>query len=421
MLMLLLAAVLKLAPCTPAGPAHPMECGKLAVPENREQPGRTIELSVVVVPATGPRTLPPLYYLDGGPGIAASGSADFWSTAGASHLRHRDVVLVDQRGTGRSAPLRCPEDVQIGNPLLPTLDVAAVARCRDQLAAHADLSRYSTADAVADLDDVRAALGHERVDLLGLSYGTRVEQEYLRAHAMRVRAAAMLGSLPPGEKLPLPFARTAQRVLEVLERERPGMAEDVATLAKKEAGQFWEAMRPLLTTTDSQRRLPSLLHQAAQGDLQPILKAMNRHPLGSDGLLLSVSCPEDTLHITEADIAAQPKTVFGRYRVDQQIAACRAWKVAPRKVERSFVQVGTPVLLLAGSMDQITPPEWAEQIAAHLPASRVVRIPLLSHFPDGLSHMECYDAILVQFYEAGGASGLDLASIGTMQPPPFAP
>jgi hypothetical protein len=83
--------------------------------------------------------------------------------------------------------------------------------------------------------------------------------------------------------------------------------------------------------------------------------------------------------------------------------------------------VGTPVLLLAGSMDQITPPEWAEQIAAHLPASRVVRIPLLSHFPDGLSHMECYDAILVQFYQAGGAPGLDLACIGTMQPPPFAP
>ncbi len=378
-------------------------------------------MNVVVVPATGPRTLPPLYYLDGGPGIAASDGAGFWATAGALHLQHRDVVLVDQRGTGGSAPLHCPEDVQIGNPLLPTLDAAAVARCRNQLAAYADLSRYSTADAVADLDDVRAALGHERVDLMGLSYGTRVEQEYLRAHADRVRAAAMLGSLPPGEKLPLPFARTAQRVLDVLARQRPGMAEDVAALAKKEGGQFWEAVRPLLTTTASQRRLPSLLHQAAQGHMDAILKAMKRPPAGSDGLLLSVSCAEDTLHITEADIAAQPKTVSGRYRVDQQIAACKAWKVPPRQVERSFVSAGTPVLLLAGSMDQITPPEWAEEIAAHLPASRVVTIPLLGHFPDGLSHMECYDEILAQFYEAGGAAGLDLACMRTMQPPPFAP
>jgi pimeloyl-ACP methyl ester carboxylesterase len=380
-----------------------------------------IELHVVVLPATSARTLPPLYYLDGGPGIAASDGAEFWATAGSIHLQHRDVVLVDQRGTGQSAPLQCPEDVQIGNPLLPTLDVAAVGRCRDQLAAHADLSRYSTADAVADLDDVRAALGHERIDLLGLSYGTRVEQEYLRAHADRVRAAAMLGSLPPVEKLPLPFARNAQRVLDALARERAGMAEDVAILAKKEGGQFWEAVRALLTTTDAQRRLPALLHQAAQGRLEPILKAMRRPSVGADGLLLAVSCPEDTLNITEAELAAQPKTVFGRYRTDQQLAACRAWKVPPRKVDRSFVRVRTPVLLLAGSMDQITPPEWAEEIAAHLPASRVVTIPLLSHFPDGLSHMECYDELLAQFYQAGDASGLDLACVRTMQPPPFAP
>src|SRR5262249_32700954 len=153
-----------------------------------------------------------------------------------------------------------------------------------------------------------------RIDVMGLSYGTRVEQEYLRSHADRVRAAAMLGSLPPGEKLPLSFPRTAQRVLDALERERPGMAEDVAALAKKKGGQFWEAVRALLTTTDSQRRLPSLIHQAARGRVEPILKAMNRPPVGADGLLLSVSCAEDTLHITEGDVAAQPASVFGRYR-----------------------------------------------------------------------------------------------------------
>jgi pimeloyl-ACP methyl ester carboxylesterase len=378
MLSLVLAAALRLASCTPAGPAHPMQCGKLAVPEDREKPGRRIELKVVVVPATGRRTLPPLYWFDGGPGMDATASAGFWATDGAIHRRHRDVVLIDQRGTGESAPLRCPEDVQIGNPLLPTLDVAAVARCRDRLAAHADLSRYSTADAVADVNAVRAALGHDRIDVMGLSYGTRVAQEYLRAHGDRVRAAALLGSLSPEVKLPLTFAATAQRVLEVLERERPGMAGDVAVLAQKEGGQFWEAVRALLTTSDSQRGLPSLLHQAAEGDKEPILKAMTRPPVGADGLLLSVSCPEDTLQITGDEMAAQPKTVFGRYRLDQQIAA-------------------------------------------HLPHARVVTVPLLSHFPAGLSHMECYDELLARFFEVGDAADLDLACIRTMQPPPWGP
>src|SRR5262249_18421083 len=136
---------------------------------------------------------------------------------------------------------------------------------------------------------------------------------------------------------------------------------------------------------------------------------------------LSVSCAEDTLHITEGDVAAQPASVFGRYRVDQQIVACKAWKVPPRQVDRTFVAARKPVLLLAGSMDQITPPGGAADLAPHPPASRGVTIPLLSHFPDGLWHMECYDEILAQFFEAGDASGLDLACIRTMQPPPFAP
>jgi pimeloyl-ACP methyl ester carboxylesterase len=292
-----------------------------------------------------------------------------------------------------------------------------VAKCRDRLARRADLSRYSTADAVADLEAVRSALGHERIDLAGLSYGTRLAQEYLRRHPDRVRALALLGSLPPGEKLPLPFARNAQRVLDALARETPGMAEDIAALADK-GGRFWEAVRALLTTADSQRQLPSLLHEAAQGRMEPILRAMTHPPMGADGLLLSVSCPEDTLHIAEAEIAAQPRTVFGRYRVDQQIAACKAWKVPPRQVDQSFVTAPVPALLMAGSMDHVTPPEWAEQIAAHLPASRVVVIPRLGHFPAGLSHMECYDEIIARFFEAGSAAGLDLSCIATMQPLP---
>jgi pimeloyl-ACP methyl ester carboxylesterase len=434
------AGTLELADCAPAGPTHPMRCGRLAVPESRDgATGRTIALNVVIVPATGPKTLPPLYYLEGGPGIGASGGAGFWATDGASHVRHRDVVLIDQRGTGHSAPLLCPE-VRIGNPLVPTLDKVGVRACHDRLSAQADLSHYSTAESVADLDAVRAALSHERIDLAGLSYGTRVAQEYLRAHPDRVRAVALLGSLSPDQNLPLPFARTGQAVLDRIAQQCaadagchgavPDLAADIKSVdralrqhdAKLQAGPFWEGVRALLVETASQRRLPWLLHQAALGHFDPIVDAMTaRGPSpGADGLLLSVSCPEDTLHISGAEVKALSQTVFGTYRVWQQLDACREWKVPRRDPRRDFVRGQTPVLLMAGSMDHVTPPEWAEKIAAGLPNARVVMVPLLGHFPAGLSHMECYDEVIAEFFEKGSAAELHLECIRAMQAPPFA-
>jgi pimeloyl-ACP methyl ester carboxylesterase len=170
-----------------------------------------ISLYVVVVPSGGDRTLPPLYDLAGGPGIAATSAADFWATVGSIHRRHRDIVLLDQRGTGHSAPLNCA--VKFYDPLSPVLNAAAVRQCRERLSATADLSAYFTAAAVEDLEAVRAALGHEQIDLIGLSYGTRVAQEYLRAHTHRVRAIVLLGTLTPVEKLPLSFSPGAETVL----------------------------------------------------------------------------------------------------------------------------------------------------------------------------------------------------------------
>ncbi|HUJ26063.1 MAG TPA: alpha/beta fold hydrolase [Myxococcales bacterium] len=367
-----------------------------------------LPLHVVVVPATGDKTLPPVYWLDGGPGIDATASAGFWQTDGAIHLRHRDLVLIDQRGTGKSAPLACPE-VRIGDPFVDTLDLAAVVRCREGL--QRDLSRFSTAQAVADIDSVRAALGHERIDLAGLSYGTRVAQEYLRAHADRVRAAALLGSLPPEVKLPLPFAKTAWATLTRLVP-APEIAAADAAVPAAQRGRFWEWVRGGMAIAPFQRELRGLLRKVAQGHAAEVIQS--RKPVGFDGLLLSVSCPEDTLHIAPEEIASAAGGVFGTYRVAQQVAACKAWGVPPRDVPRDFVKAPTPVLLMAGEMDSITPPEWSDAIAARMPHARVVRIAGLGHFPDGLSHMECYDQIIAAFFEAGSADRLDLRCLSLM-------
>ena len=363
----------------------------------------------LVIPATGEKTLPPVYWFEGGPGIPGTGALQFWKTAGAIYLQHRDVVLFDQRGTGKSEPLDCP-DVRIGDPFAPTLDLAAVKACREHLPQ--DLSRFSTRQAVEDVEAIRASLGHERIDLYGLSYGTRVAQEYLRAHPDRVRAVAMLAALPPFVELPLTYAKTAWPVLTKLAPESEIAAADKA-LKPGQRGPFWEWVRGGMASARFQRKLRGLLQEVAQGRMDGV-KA--RKAFGFDGMLLSVSCPEDTLHITEQERDAAAGGVFGTYRLDQQIAACKAWSVPKRDMPREFVKSPAPVLMMSGEMDGITPPEWADEIAARLPNARVVHIPGLGHFPDGLQHMECYDQIVAAFFEAGTAKGLDLQCLASMTP-----
>lgn len=440
---------LALRRCGVADVVEPVWCGGLNVPENRGAPPiarRYISLNVVVIPAVGEKRLPPLYDLAGGPGVAATHAARFWATDGSIHRQHRDVVLVDQRGTGASAPLRC--DVSLADPLVPVLELQAVQLCRMQLGARADLAQYSTAAAVADLEAVRAALGHERIDLHALSYGTRVAQEYLRAHPQRVRAMALLGTVSPDAKMPAHYSPTAETVLRRLAEQCasdkacrkaiPSLMNDVATLQQQFAkgpllltradgtkvdlqpGRFWEAVRAQLGTAATQRRLPWLLHEAAAGRLEPLLVAMAPQPQPhSNGALLAVSCPEDTLHVTTDDIAVARKTVFGDYRLQQQIAACNVWGVPRLERRPGAVQADTPVLLLAGEMDHVTPPALAREVAAHLPNSRVVVVSHLGHFPDGLTHMECLDQVINDFFVAGNTANLDLACLTTMQPPAY--
>lgn len=440
------ASALKPAPCKLPPGAGSALCGALTVPEDAATPaGRQLALRVVVLPATGPRALPPLYHFEGGPGLPASIAAEFYATVGAAYREHRDVVLMDQRGTGGSAPLACP--VFVTHPLVPVLDTATVAACRVRLGEAADLGRYGTADAVRDVEQLRVALGHERIDLVGLSYGTRLAQEYARAHPQRVRAMALLSPVSPADKLPVTFGPNGAAVLAALvQRCRedracraaiPDLARDIALLrgrlaggpvavtlpdgtpAQLTQGPFWEAVRAQLATTTQQRRLPWLLHEAAQGRYEGLLAAIvPRAEPGANATLLSVSCVEDTLHLTEAEIAASADTVFGRYRVDQQLAACRAWAVAPA-ARPGFATGDWPVLLMSGGMDHVTPPAGAHAIARHLPRARVVVVPELGHFPDGLAHMECYDALINRFFETGDAAGLSLDCVRDMQPPRF--
>jgi len=152
-------------PCADVRLAKVARCGTVEVPENRTSPrSRTIPLNVIVIRAAAPTPdLPPLFDIDGGPGLPATKNAEFYLSFGAAYRARRDIVLVDQRGTGASNPLNCPELDVSETSYTEMFPADAVARCRETLSGSADITRYGTSEAVADLDAVRAALGHPRI------------------------------------------------------------------------------------------------------------------------------------------------------------------------------------------------------------------------------------------------------------------
>ena len=429
------------APC-PAPIADKARCGTVEVLEDRARPeGRRIRLNVVVLPSLRPELgLAPMYDIDGGPGLPVSKNAFFYLGDGAAY-RDREIVMVDQRGTGASHPLRCPE-LETAS-LKEAYPADAVRRCRAALEATADLTRYGTEDAVADLEDVRRALGHDRIDLFGLSYGTTVALRYIAAHPQRVRAAVLWGAAPATARPPSGHAVNAEATLRQLFADcaadpacaaaYPALetALDGALAALPRQGEpsrevFAEKLRSLMYTPMGQRRLPAIVHAAARGDLAPFRDATGAGPmtgLAAEGMYLSVTCAESLAgHDPAAAVAASRQTRFGDYRLRRQTEACRDWPAAP--VDPGFyapVRAETPVLLVSGGRDPATPAKWAAEIARDLPNARQVVVEHGGHLFDGLANVDCIDRVILAFYAAGSAKGLDTACVATMTPPPFAP
>lgn len=426
---------MSLRPCTVDGSKESVRCGDLLVPENPAQPnGRHIRIHFVVIPAVERIAgRAPLFDLAGGPGIAASGGALYYLTDGRIHRQHRDVVLVDQRGTGESSPLRCPE-LELARSLEPMYPLDAVRRCRKTLERHADLSQYNSENTVADLEAVRQALGYDKVDLFGLSYGTRVALVYIDLFAQRVRSAALMGIAPADAKSPLWHARNAQRTLDALfedcasdvscASEFPELRSQWSRIVQQSAfdGPSREAFRTLLLSPASQRSIPPLVQSMSYGDLSSFRERFAGINSGAfaEGLYLSVVCSEDTHAITPAERAAATRGTFlGTYRIDEQIGACSEWSVPPRALRYGKTTHHVPLLIIAGDRDYVTPLEWSKNVAAASLKSKVVIVPKLGHMPDGMSNVGCIDLIAAAFYERASGEDLDTSCVATMTPPAF--
>jgi pimeloyl-ACP methyl ester carboxylesterase len=411
------SARLSLSPCDHLPAETGARCGSLAVWEDREaRAGRQLTLDVIVLPAREQDAEPdPVVFFAGGPGVAATDYAPGLALAGFRD--RRDIVLIDQRGTGGDHLLACPgEQPGLQQVLDAGFNVEALLACRDRLAEGADLTQYTTPLAMDDVAEVLDALGYGAVNVVGGSYGTRAALIFMRRHTARVRSAVLSGVAPLAMKNPLFHARGAQDALDALfeaclaDPRSAAILSDVAAefeevlarLERKPArtqaadprtGQvvevrldrdaFAEGVRKLSYTSTRADALPALIHLAHQREYRPFVERVLEVELGvfdaiAMGMLLCVTCPGDVARITEEEIVEHTAgTYLGDGRVRRQMAICEEWPQG--ELPEGFaepVSVDVPTLILSGTFDPVTPPAFGDILASQLPNSRHVVFPL---------------------------------------------
>lgn len=443
-------------PSANEGKKEKVLCGTYEVFENRTlNSSRRITLKIVVFPATGrDKAADPFFYIPGGPGSSATEDAPYIAQQYAKIREHRDLVFVDQRGTGGSHPLNCdffnPSDLQsyLGywNPL------EDVRKCREQLEAKADLKLYVTSIAMDDLDDVRAALGYKQINIMGGSYGTRAAQDYLKRHGKHVRSVILHGVSPTNQLMPRDFPQHTERALNgvldecaadeacraafpnlraevktVLERLLRGPVEvevksapnsEKTTRVKLSRDLAGEAVRYMLYQSGAASRIPLFLHLAAQGNYTPLAESaiFYRQQIvatGSNGMYLSVTCAEDLPWIKAGEGERNGENTFlGDYRLRQQREACAFWiRGEIPKDYAAPVRSDVPVLILTGQWDPVTPPIYGDTVAKYLRNSLHIIVPSGGHGFGGLEGLDCISKLTVEFINRGSAKELDTSCV----------
>ncbi len=448
---------LALAECRLPGLERAARCGSHEVWEDRAAgKGRRIAIKVAVIPARRRGAEPdPIVILAGGPGQGAIALASQVAPLFSRLNDSRDIVLVDQRGTGGSNPLECEPDDGAGlqSVFEDALPEKVVSQCLEEI--EADPRQYATPTAVADLEQVLGALGYARVNLWGGSYGTRVALEFMRRYPQRVRTATLDGVAPAGMKLPLSFVTDGEAAFERLvadcEAESgcgkafPDLRRDLSALRSRLARQparveisdpvtgepqevrvtenvFLSGLFRPLYAPEISSLLPLAVARAAGGDFNPLL-AQNlefTEALADNlavGMHLSVVCSEDVPRITQADLATASRAFFGRALVDDFMRACRLWPRASMPADYfDPVRSEAPVLILSGGIDPATPPRYGEAILAGLPNARHAIAPNLSH---GVSGHGCAPRLIEKFVRGADAKSLDARCLERIPRPLF--
>jgi pimeloyl-ACP methyl ester carboxylesterase len=453
--------------CRVAGLRNSVQCGVLQRALDPARPdGPKIDIHFVVAPAMARRKLPdPVFLLAGGPGQSAIKVAPGLLALFARINNRRDIVFVDQRGTGKSAPLDCtdPQRETLAEQADPDRPFTRLMECQAALLklpyikAASDLGFFTTTLAMQDLDAVRQALGAERINLIGASYGTRAALEYARQFPQALRRSVIDGVAPPDMVLPASFSTDGQAAFDKLlidcEREPacahsfPALRADWAALlaglpravsaAHPLTGlperftltreMVLAAVRGPLYAPAFAAALPAAISAAAQGRFEALVglgsvTAPRKGTQLSVGMHFSVVCAEDLPLLDKASDA--PGANFGVDQATLYRRACARW---PRgAVPGGFYGVpasATPVLLLSGGLDPATPPRHGERVAMLLGANALhVVVPNAGH---GVMQLGCMRDVIYRFVDAPddqGALGVDAACVKSIpRPPMFVP
>lgn len=385
-------------------------CGTFLVPENRAKPnGRMIGLNVVVLPASlKPVRTDAVAYLAGGPGDAATELAARRSQQLYVLNMNRDILLVDQRGTGRSKP------------------------------DHVDATQYGTRMAMDDLDAVRAALGYPQLDVIGSSYGATAAQAYAKLHPSSVRTLVLVA----GTAIDVPFfgryAVNAQRALDQLAKACasqpecrvafPGWERQFGELVKAwnahpvngmTGDQLASVVHAMLRDLAKAVSIPLVVSSAVKGDFGPLDRAGSGDLYPPVGLMTSIWCNEPWVGL---DAKGGWGTPFDSYAT-AQIAGLRHQcdSVPKRREPRPLWTLPTdsavPVIAFVGGADPQDPVTNLSGLKQHFPDSRTVVFPRIGH---DFSIGGCVDEIMADFADRGTAKGVDTRRCeGAVAVPPF--
>ena len=430
-------------------------CGTLQVPENPAAPdGQQLELAWAVMPALLGAVEPdPVVFLAGGPGQSAREMAPIMASAFRNINRNRDLIFLDQRGTGGSNALNCEFQ---GFDLLTEPDMQELnqqlRRCMDENGAL--LEHYTTQDGADDLELLRQHIGADQLNLVGGSYGTRMAQVYLRSYPEHVRSVVIDGVVPTRLKLGAEHADKLDQSLEKLfaacqaqtecNRQFPGLSDAFEQIKQRYASEPIEiqvthprtgvaepvlfnletlagSLRFLAYSPSSQMMIPYLVHEAAATGnperlaAQGLIQGEQLTEVIAIGLNFSVGCSEDWPHWPQGQDSSG--TLMGNAMRDLYAEVCQWWPADP--VDTSFhtpFDSDAPVLVLSGEFDPVTPPEYGDEAAAQFSNSRHLVATGRGHI---VTTNPCISGIVNDFIAAGDLADLDTECMATIGPEPF--
>ncbi len=441
---------IELKTCFLEGLSDEAQCGYVTRPISSDPQDGTIDVHFAILPAAKARHPDEaIMTFAGGPGQSGLDVGKVFVAALMEANRTRDIILVDQRGTGRSHKLSCKVETLEQTLSDPTLDVIAKAiadteECKKTLSV--DLSHFGTIQAAADYDAIRQATGYSALHLYGSSYGTRIAQEYTRQFPEHVRTMVLDGVVPRQQSLVAiglasqialeelvkecaedtkcqnvfpEFGQELETLLEKLRKEpvsttirHPVHGEDVTFVVTE--GKVDSVVRSALYTNIARSMIPLAIHKANQGDFAMIATMISTQFTSmslATGMYFAVVCAEDWPRLTTASRERYKQSKSGALLIETLDAVCPIWKVRP--VPESFYQApdhDIPTLLLSGEIDPATPPSWAElgmkemKNATHLVAKTA------NH---GVAYQTCAGRILAEFLDEPDGSKLQTECLST--------